>query len=96
MSDDRITRLSERFRKHGAGRPPESERVRERKTFYLDGGLVNRLDTVYRELNHELYPNSISKSAFLEAIIEKGLAYLPEIKSAFLPTKEHGQSSDTP
>ncbi len=80
MSEDRISKLSQRFKSHSVGRKPESTRNRERKSFYLDTDLAAQLDTTYKALNHELFPQAVSKSAFLETIIEYGLGHLPEVR----------------
>jgi hypothetical protein len=80
MPEDRISKLSQRFKSHSVGRKPESTRNRERKSFYLDTDLAVQLDTTYKALNHELFPQSVSKSAFLETIIEYGLDHLPEVR----------------
>jgi len=80
MPEDRISKLSQRFKSHSVGRKPESTRNRERKSFYLDTELAAQLDTTYKSLNHELFPQSVSKSAFLETIIEYGLDHLPEVR----------------
>lgn len=90
MPDDRISKLSQRFKSHAVGRKPESTRNRERKSFYLDTDLAAQLDTVYKSVNHDLFPQSVSKSAFLETIIEYGLDHLPEIKDRLrdIPTAD--------
>jgi len=89
MTEDRIARLSKRFRTHAVGRPPTSERTRERHSFYLDAALVERLDRTYRDLNYELYHSGgISKSRFLETLIEYGLNHLPALKAALSPQEE--------
>ena len=80
MAEDRIEKLSQRFRTHAVGRRPTAGRVRERHSFYLDGALVDRLDLTYRDVNHELHPKSINKSVFLETVLEYGLAHLSEIQ----------------
>jgi hypothetical protein len=90
MSEERIERLSKRFSTHAVGRPSRSSRARARHTFYLDTELVNRLNALYQEVNHELYPKSISKSAFLETLIEYGLEHIADLKTKF------GQVAQTP
>jgi len=82
MTEDRISRLSQRFKTHAVGRKPASNRSRERHSFYLDGVLIERLDETYRGLNHELYPKTITKSVFLEELLEFGLDHLDEIKGS--------------
>lgn len=80
MNDDRISKLSQRFKTHTVGRRPSAARSRERHSFYIDGELVARLDRVYRDVDHELHPQSLSKSIFLETLIEYGLAHLDDLK----------------
>lgn len=85
MTDDRITRLSQRFTNHTVTRLPARIRSRERHSFYVDGALVERLATTYREVNHDLHPQSITKSDFLEALMDYGLAHLPAIIARLTP-----------
>lgn len=80
VPEDRIAKLSERFRTHAVGRRPENTRTRERQSLYLDSEVVARANTAYRDLSHELYPLTISKSAFWEAALGYALANLPELK----------------
>ncbi len=80
MSDDRIAKLSQRFNRHTVGRKPSSTRTRERRSFYVDSELVVRLDQIHKDLNHELYPLTVSKSVFLETLMEYGLDHLEELK----------------
>jgi len=93
MAEDRISRLSKRFETHAVGRQPTSTRSRERKSFYLDGQLVERLDKTYRDVSHELYPSALSKSVFLETLLEYGLHHLPELKASL---KESSATDGTP
>jgi hypothetical protein len=82
MADDRIAKLSERFTRHQVGRKPTATRSRERRSLYLDGALLERLDQEHRALNHRLYPKSINKAVFLETLIEYGLEHLDELQAA--------------
>jgi hypothetical protein len=79
--EDRIAKLSQRFKTHATGRPKTKQKNRERQSFYLDADLTVQIDNVYKDIDHQLYPNSISKSTFLEMIIEYGLENLQEIKA---------------
>ena len=79
--DERIAKLSQRFKTHSTGRPKRAQKNRERQSFYLDTGLTERMDRTYKDLVHQLYPKSISKSAFLEALLEYGLEHLDVITS---------------
>ncbi len=79
MADDRIAKLSERFSRHQVGRKPTATRTRERRSLYLDGTLLERVDQEHRALNHALYPKSVNKAVFLETLIEYGLEHLEEL-----------------
>ena len=79
MSDDRINRLSERFRRHEAPPPPRKKTRRGRRSFYVDLDLVQRLDETFLAVRHELYPQDVSKSEFLEALLEHGLQSIDSI-----------------
>lgn len=85
MAEDRIAKLSERFNRHQVGRKPAAPRNRERRSLYLDGALLERLDQEHRALNHQLYPESINKAVFLETLIEYGLAHLDDLRPSFAP-----------
>ena len=88
MSDDRINKLSQRFKTHAVGRRPAAPRNRERHSLYLDGDLVERIDRTYRDVNHGLHPGSVSKSVFLETLLEYGLEHLDEIDAALRAQQE--------
>lgn len=68
----RIAKLSERFKPH-TGRPKRSSKQRERRSYYLDTEITERLDRGYKEFRHQLYPQTVSKSVFIETIIAYGL-----------------------
>jgi hypothetical protein len=95
MSDERIERLSKRFSTHAVGRPSRSNRARARHTFYLDTDLVNRLDRLYQEVNHELYPKRISKSVFLETLIEHGVEHIADLKTKFVQVAQTPEATET-
>lgn len=81
MADDRISRLSKRFKTHAGGRAATKDRNRERHSIYIDADLMARLDQTHKLVDHELFPQSIGKSVFLEALLEYSLDHLDEIKS---------------
>ena len=88
MAGDRIDKLSERFQRHAVGRPRSKARSRIPKSFYLDEDVFVRLDRAYRDVNHQLHPASVSKSVFLETLIEYGLENLEVIQTALRDTQE--------
>jgi hypothetical protein len=82
MSDDRIDKLAKRFKTHAVGRRPQNTRTRERHSLYLDTDLVAEANKVYRDISHQLYPSTVSKSTFWEALLGYGLEHLDELKAA--------------
>jgi hypothetical protein len=94
MSEERIERLSKRFSTHAVGRPRRSSRVRARHTFYVDTELVNRLDALYQEVNHELYPKQVNKSTFLEALIEYGLGHIADLKATLREAPQPSEATE--
>ncbi len=95
MSEDRAKRiatLSSRFTpavdadEVSPAQPPAPAtppaRTRGRHTFYLDSGLVARLDRAYRDVAHEMYPIEVNKSDYLEAVLTYALERAPEVKAA--------------
>ena len=75
----RINKLSERF-KDRPGRPKQTLKDRERRSYYLDTQIAERLDRDYKEFNHQAYPHAVSKSIFIETILQYGLDNLKAIK----------------
>jgi hypothetical protein len=95
MSDkeDRIARLSQRFKSHTGGRPKNDQKSRERQSLYLDANLMERVDKTYKEIGHQLYPKEVSKSLFLETILEYGLDNITAIKSLLSELTDVSESS---
>ena len=85
---DRIAKLSQRFKTHATGRPKSQSKNRERQSFYLDADLTERIDRTYKDIAHELYPRAISKSIFLETMLEHGLENILAIKSRLAKLEE--------
>lgn len=75
----RISKLSERFTTH-AKKPKPTTRDRERRSFYLDVGVMTRLDTELKAFNHQNFPATVNKSVFLETLLEYSLAHLDAIR----------------
>jgi len=87
-SNERIEKLKQRFNKHAVGRPLRTKKVRGRDSFYLDTELTERIDKVYKDSSHELYPKSFSKSLFLETMLEFSLDNIIEIKKQLSEASE--------
>jgi hypothetical protein len=75
----RISKLSERF-KDRPGRQKQSAKERERRSYCLDTQVSERLDKDYKRFNHQAYPHTVSKSVFIETLLEYGLDNLPSIR----------------
>ena len=89
----RIAKLSERF-KPQTGRPKRSAKQRERRSYYLDTEIAGRLDKNYKELSHQLYPQAVSKSVFIETIVEYGLDNLQVIGEIIIAKSEMGSEGE--
>jgi hypothetical protein len=90
---DRIAKLSQRFKTHATGRPKARQKNRERQSLYLDAALTERIDHTYKDLAHQLYPQSLSKSVFLETLLEYGLENLDTITSRLTELAEPEEPS---
>ena len=75
----RIAKLSERF-KPQTKRAKLSPKQRERRSYYLDTEITERMDRVYKEFSHQLYPQTVSKSVFIETILAYGLDNLQALR----------------
>jgi hypothetical protein len=91
--EDRITRLSQRFKTHATGRPKRTQKNRERQSLYLDADLTARIDQRYKAIAHQLYPKTVSKSAFLETILEYGLEHLDVITARLAEIADEHEAS---
>jgi hypothetical protein len=91
--DDRIAKLSQRFKTHATGRPKQSQKNRERQSLYLDADLTARINQTYKDIAHQMYPKSLSKSVFLETLLEYGLEHLDEVTSRLTETLDVNESS---
>ena len=75
----RIQKLSERFKPQPSRRQSAS-RERQRRSFYLDVEIADRIDREHKALNHQTYPQTVSKSAFMEAVLEYGMNNLSAVR----------------
>jgi hypothetical protein len=89
----RIAKLSERF-KPQTGRQKHSPKQRERKSYYLDTEITGRLDRDHKEFSHQLYPQTVGKSVFIETILEYGLDNLPAIRELIQAKLEMGSENE--
>ena len=54
--------------------------MRARRSYYLDMEITDRLDRDHKEFSHQLYPQTVGKSVFMETLLEYGLDNLPAIR----------------
>lgn len=87
----RISKLSERFTAN-ARRPKPGARERERRSFYLDVAVMTRLDEELKAFNHRNFPATVSKSVFLETLLEHGLDNLEAISSKMATGKTKAEA----
>jgi hypothetical protein len=75
----RIQKLSERFKPRPSERKAASRERRERRSFYLDVGIMERIDKEHKTYNHQAFPHTVNKSVFMEAILEYGMDNLDAV-----------------
>ena len=63
--------------------PAQVYSPRRRHSVYIDAGLMKRIDELLREVQRGTYPMEVTKSLFLEKLLERGLLDLEAIKNEF-------------
>lgn len=59
-----------------------SGNTRKRHSVYIDQELMQQVDDLYKQIQHEVFPTEITKSAFLEQLLEQGIQNLDKVKVA--------------
>jgi hypothetical protein len=81
----RIAALGKRFSETTEGQTTRVHKAessnRRRHSVYIDADLMKRIDTVFKEVQHATYPVEITKSLFLERLLERGLSDLDTVKT---------------
>jgi len=80
----RLEVLKQRFEAptRSAASGDASNNTRKRHSVYIDQLLMQRVDELYKQTQHEFFPTEITKSAFLEQLLEQGLENLDKVKVA--------------
>jgi hypothetical protein len=83
----RIEALGKRFSEDALA--PKQQRVsvnnnRKRHSVYIDADLMKRIDEIFKGVQHEVYPAEVTKSLFLEKLLENGLENLEAVKAAMV------------
>ncbi len=80
--EKRVQALAGRFKSKPTATPGEKANSnRKRHSVYIDAELMQRVDTMLKEVNHAIYPAEVTKSLFLERLLEKGLENLEDVKA---------------
>jgi hypothetical protein len=95
--DERIAALAKRFQQRndkepgGQSEAEPTRRERAHRSFYLDKGIYRQLDSSYKTTAHELYPQDVSKSIFIETCLAYAFDHLEEIKTILRQIGEQGE-----
>ena len=83
MSSDekRVRNLGRRFAQKPKG-GEDSNNTRKRHSIYIDQVVMQRVDELYKQTQHEIFPNEITKSAFMEQLLKQGLEHIDKVKVA--------------
>ncbi len=81
-NSDRVEQLRKRFHTPKvAGRPPDMGVERVKYSMWLSEGIIGKIDLAYRQLYTKLFPNKVTKGAYMEAVFEIGLKYDEEVEA---------------
>lgn len=80
----RLATLKQRF--DSPGKSPASgdaaNNTRKRHSVYIDQTLMQQVDELFKETRKDVYPVEITKSAFLEQLLEQGIQNIDKVKIA--------------
>lgn len=54
---------------------------RVKYSMWLSEGIIGKIDLAYRQLYTKLFPNKVTKGAYMEAVFEIGLKHDDEIEA---------------
>ncbi len=57
---------------------------RRRHSLYIDSNLMQRIDEIFKMVQHDVYPLTLTKSVFIEKLLEHGLANLEAVKATIV------------
>ncbi len=81
-NSDRVEQLRKRFHSpKGAGRPADQGVGRVKYSMWLSESIIARIDLTYRQLYTKLFPNKVTKGAYMEAVFEIGLNHEEEVEA---------------
>jgi len=80
-TNEHITTTAKSTGNRTSGEKEQRERPRVHRSIYLERTLYDRLGEAYKTTSHELYPQEVRKSTFIEACIAYALDHLSDIKT---------------
>jgi len=81
-NSDRVEQLRKRFHSpKGAGRPADQGVGRVKYSMWLSESIIARIDLTYRQLYTKLFPNKVTKGAYMEAVFEIGMKHDDEVEA---------------
>jgi hypothetical protein len=86
MAEDRLKTMGQRFTHKQPTKPEQQKRDhdRSRHTLYLDNTLVKQIDQAFKQTQHEVYPQEVTKADYLEACLKFALAHPDQVKTFLL------------
>ncbi len=81
-NDDRVEQLRRRFHTpKSAGRPADQGVGRVKYSMWLSETIIGGIDLTYRQVYTKLFPNKVTKGAYMEAVFEVGLTHEEEVEA---------------
>ena len=81
-NNDRVEQLRKRFHSpRGAGRPADQGIGRVKYSMWLSKGIIGKIDLTHRQIHTKLFPNKVTKGAYMEAVFEIGLNHEEEVEA---------------
>lgn len=80
----RIETLGKRFSEDALApkpKPSSGHNNRKRHSVYIDADLMKHIDDIFKVVQHDVYPVAVTKSLFLEKLLENGLQNLEDVKT---------------
>ncbi len=63
-----------------AGRPADMGVERVKYSMWLSESIIGKVDFAYRQLYTKLFPNKVTKGAYMEAVFEIGMRHDAEVE----------------
>jgi hypothetical protein len=85
MAEDKLNFLGQRIKCDKQDKQPTKteqrrDHDRSRHTLYLDKTLVKLIDKAFKETEHEVYPQEVTKADYLESCLKYALDHQDQVK----------------